>query len=255
MLCEHRCGVNRANGERGVCKAGIYPHLFRHRIEYGEELELIPSHLFYMSGCDLRCSFCIAEENAFDPRAGQPLRQESFDAAVEWGLQRGACNVQWVGGEPTIHLPAILQLMADCPHLPRIVWKSDFHGTPESFTLLAGAVDIYVADFKFGNDICARQIAGIDNYCSIVTRNLRLAAMQTDLIVRHLLLPGHFDCCYRPIVSWMREHLPSAKFSIRDGYLPKWRARSMPGLSRPLDASESTAAYELASDAALCVVH
>ena len=31
--------------------------MFRHRVEYGEELELIPSHLFYLSGCDLRCKF------------------------------------------------------------------------------------------------------------------------------------------------------------------------------------------------------
>ena len=57
LLCEHRCGVDRTAGERGECKAGPVPRLFRHRIEYSEEAELVPSHLFYLSGCDLRPRF------------------------------------------------------------------------------------------------------------------------------------------------------------------------------------------------------
>src|SRR5207253_2028312 len=120
----HRCGVDRAGGARGVCKAGATARVFRHRIEYGEELELVPSHLFYLSGCDLRCAFCIAGLNAFDPGRGRELTGEFFNAAVEWGRARGAGNVQWVGGEPTIHIPAILEVMSGCPSLPPIVWKS-----------------------------------------------------------------------------------------------------------------------------------
>ena len=45
--------------------------------------------------------------------------------------------------------------------------------------------------------------AGVANYLAVITRNLQAAARQGDLIVRHLLLPGHFDCCYRPIVGWL----------------------------------------------------
>src|SRR5258708_33681875 len=152
LLGESRCAVDRMSGERGACKAGAEARVFRHRIEYGEELELVPSHLFYLSGCDLRCSFCIAEANAFDPGRGKLLPADLFSEAVAWGRARGARNVQWVGGEPTIHLPAILEAMAGCEDLPPIVWKSDFHGTPEAFGLLEGLVAVYVADFKFGND-------------------------------------------------------------------------------------------------------
>jgi putative pyruvate formate lyase activating enzyme len=254
LLCEHRCGTNRLGGERGKCKADATARIFRHRIEYGEEIELIPSHLFYLSGCDLRCQFCIAEANAFDPRRGEPLEPASFAAAVHWGRTHGARNIQWVGGEPTIHIPAILEVMARCQDLPPVVWKSDFHGTPQSFALLAGAVSVYVADFKFGNDACARRLAGIDNYLAIVTRNLRIAAAQADLIVRHLLLPGHFDCCYRPIVAWMRRELPYTKFSIRDGYLPKWKARQTPEMAQPLAPDVGGSARELACAAQLNLV-
>jgi putative pyruvate formate lyase activating enzyme len=254
-LCEHRCGADRMAGERGPCKAGPSVRLFRHRIEYGEESEIVPSHLFYLSGCDLRCVFCIAEANAFDPGRGQLLDAEFFCETVNWGQQRGARNIQWVGGEPTIHLPTILELMAACPGLPRVVWKSDFFGTPEAFALLDGSVAIYVADFKFGNDICATRLAGVDNYVEIVTRNLGIAARQGDLIVRHLLLPGHFDCCFLPIVQWMGKHLPAAKFSIRDGYLPKWQARQHQEMSQILAAGAGAEARAIAIRAGLNLIY
>jgi putative pyruvate formate lyase activating enzyme len=252
LLCEHRCGVNRAAGERGECKAGPIPRLFRHRIEFGEEAELIPSHLFYLSGCDLRCAFCIAEANAFDPNRGRVLDAETFSAAVAWGRQREAKNIQWVGGEPTIHLPAIIALMADCPALPPVVWKSDFYGTPEALALLDGWVTTFVADFKFGNDACAERVAGVPRYVEVVTRNLLATADR--LIVRHLLLPGHFECCYRPIVVWLAEHLPRSRFSLRDGFLPRWQARQHAELRRTLSAGEATRARALAIEAGLNLI-
>jgi len=253
-LCEHRCRVDRLMGERGPCHAGPTARVFRHRVEYGEEVELVPSHLFYLSGCDLRCAFCIAEANAFNPQIGTELTPDFLDRAIAWGRGRGARNLQWVGGEPTIHLPAILAAMAGCGDLPPIVWKSDFYGTPAAFSLLDGVVDVYVADFKFGNDACAARIAKVDRYVATVARNLAVAAEQGDLIIRHLLIPGHFDCCYRPVVEHLARELPGVKFSIRDGYLPRWQAWHYGELAHPLDPAIATQARKLAADRGLNVV-
>ena len=254
-LCEHRCGVDRLAGARGPCRAGTEARVFRHRVEFGEELELIPSHLFYLSGCDLRCSFCIAEANAFNPAVGTELTAEFLTQAIPWGRQHGARNLQWVGGEPTIHLPAILRAMAGCGDRSHIVWKSDFYGTPAAFDLLRGIADTYVADFKFGNDACAARLAKVERYVATVTRNLPIAAKQGNLMVRHLLLPGHFDCCFRPIVDYMAHELPDTKFSIRDGYLPRWQARRYDELAHPLDANLADAARDLAMSKQLNVVN
>ena len=253
-LCEHRCGVNRSKGERGPCHAGIEARVFRHRVECGEEPELVPSHLFYLSGCDLRCAFCIAEANAFDPSRGRLLTAEFFSQAVAWGQSRGARNVQWVGGEPTIHIPSILDAMSTCAALPAIVWKSDFYGTPQAFELLADVVTVYVADFKFGNDDCATRIARVPDYVSVITRNLRIAAAQADLIVRHLVLPGHLDCCFRPIVDWLRAEMPHVKFSVREGYQPHWQARRHTELAAPLSRAEGDLARQIAREAGLNVI-
>ncbi|HEY7091298.1 MAG TPA: radical SAM protein [Tepidisphaeraceae bacterium] len=228
--------------------------MFRHRVEYGDELELVPSHQFYLSGCDLRCAFCVAELDSFDPRRGIELTSDYFNEAVAWGIEHGARNIQWIGGEPTIHLPAILEVMSRCPQLPPVVWKSDFHGTVESFSLLEGVVDTYVADFKFGNDGCAQRLAGVKNYMRIVTRNLKLAAGQGRLIVRHLLLPGHADCCLRPIVRWIQEELPDVPFSLRDGYLPAWRAQRYVELRLPLGRTEIRSAQQIVAEAGLAVI-
>lgn len=253
-LCEHRCLANRSAGQIGPCRAGPAARVFRQRVEYGEEIELIPSHLFYLSGCDLRCRFCIAEANAFNPKIGTPLTPPFLQAAIAGARVHRPKTLQWVGGEPTIHLPAILQVMSEVEHLLPIVWKSDFHGTEQAFALLEGVVDTFVADFKFGNDDCAQRLASVPGYFQTVTRNLRLASKMGNLIVRHLLLPGHLKCCFEPITRWLAEQLPEVKFSLRDGYLPRWLARHDSDLARPLDAATARQARAIAQRLGLNLV-
>jgi putative pyruvate formate lyase activating enzyme len=254
LLCEHRCGANRLAGERGPCKADSTPRLFRHRIEYSEEIDLVPSHLFYLSGCDLRCVFCIAELNAFDPTRGRELTSDLFNDAVSWGIARHARNIQWVGGEPTLHLPAILELMSRCPNLPTVVWKSDFHFTPEALDLLSGVADVFIADYKWGNAECASKLGGGDDYLPILQRNLLAARSVGRLIVRHLLLPGHVNCCLVPIARWMKAHLPDTEFSLRLGYLPSWRSRQFGSLSGPVAPAEAETARRVAMETGLRVI-
>jgi putative pyruvate formate lyase activating enzyme len=152
-------------------------------------------------------------------------------------------------------LPTILEVMASCSTLPPVIWKSDFYFTPQALELLNDAVDIYLPDFKFGNNACARKLAGIENYIDIITRNLERAALQGDMIIRHLLLPEHFDCCYRPIVDWVGKHLPDTKFSLREGYLPRWQAYRSPEMARPLTLCETDRARDLAVRAGLRLVY
>ncbi len=228
--------------------------MWRHRIEYGEELELIPSHLFYLSGCNLGCAFCVQGAEAFDSSQGRPLEGRWLRETIAWGISRGARNVQWIGGEPTIHLPAILAASVQCGRLPPVVWKSNFFATAQTWDLLDGLVDVYVADFKFGNDACAKRLAGVDDYLAVVTRNLLAVAGKARLIVRHLLLPGHFDCCYRPIVDWMGRWLLRVPISIREGYLPSWQAGQHEELTRALDRQTGARAHALAAECGLNVI-
>jgi putative pyruvate formate lyase activating enzyme len=166
--------------------------------------------------------------------------------AIVWGRTQGAKNLQWVGGEPTIHLPGILEAMQQIDDLPDVVWKSDFYATTEALNLLGGIVKYYVADFKFGNNLCAAQVAGVAHYVETITRNLKHVADRGILIIRHLLLPGHFECCYLPMINWIVEHLPDVRFSLRDGYLPKWQAKNHATLNALVSEKQSKMARNLA---------
>ena len=220
---------------------------FRHRVEYSEETCITPSHLFYLSGCNLRCRFCIGEERAISPTFGQPLTPSFFAEAVAWGRSQGAKNIQWVGGEPGIHIEALCKLMKQTTDLPPVVWKSNFYFTPHTFELLWEYVDTFVADFKFGNTECAKSLCGVSDYVETVTTALLTVYRRCpqSLIVRHLLLPGHFDCCFLPILDWFIQNIPEALFNLRDGYLPAWHAKNDPLLRVLPDPNEAIKAREL----------
>src|SRR5438105_3463449 len=65
-LCEHHCGVNRLAGERGLCHAGPSPRFFSAQIEVADELQLVPTFAVALSGCDLRCDFCITGRDSWN---------------------------------------------------------------------------------------------------------------------------------------------------------------------------------------------
>jgi hypothetical protein len=81
-------------------------------------------------------------------------------------------------------------------------------------------VACYLADLKFGNDACAARYARVPHYFKAVTRNLQQAARSAQVIVRHVLLPGHFECCFRPVVDWVADHTPALPFVLYPGYVP-----------------------------------
>jgi len=220
---------------------------YRHRVEYSEETLIAPSHLFYLSGCNLRCRFCIGEERAINPALGQPLTHAFFTEAVAWGRSQGAKNIQWVGGEPGIHTEILCELMEQTPDLPPVVWKSNFYFVPQAFEPLWKYVDTFVADFKFGNEQCAFSLCGVSDYVETVTAALSTVYHRRprSLIVRHLLLPGHFDCCFLPILDWFANNIPEAMFSLREGYLPAWQAKNDPVLQSYPDPQEAIHAQQL----------
>lgn len=250
-LCAHHCGVNRLTRARGRCHASAEARFFSAQLEMGDELELLPTFAVATSGCDLRCDFCITGAESWNPRAGAALLPAELAANARRALANGARTVQFLGGEPTIHLPAILGVVAELPASAKLVWKTNAHGSAQARVLLEGIFDIWVADFKFGNDACARRLAGIERYTEIVRENLYWAAEHTELLVRHLLMPGHVECCWRPIARWLAAELPLVKVSLRAGFWPAWRSARHTELLRAVHENEWRAAVQIATDSGL----
>lgn len=246
QLCAHHCGVNRLAGGRGRCLAGSETRFFSAQVEAGDELELVPTFAVSLSGCDLRCDFCITGAASWAPRVGAVLDTVTLAAQARRALNSGARTIQILGGEPTIHLPAVLEFVAACPADAKLVWKTNAHASAQARQWLDGMFDVWVADFKFGNEACAQRLGGVRDYLSIVERNLIWAEAHAELIVRHLLMPGHLDCCWVPVARWLAAELPGVKVSLRAGFWPAWRAARHPELRRTAPSDEITRAFEFA---------
>jgi putative pyruvate formate lyase activating enzyme len=253
-FCAHHCGVNRITGRAGACHAGAEPRFFLSQTELTDELELIPTFAIALSGCDLRCDFCITGAESWNARAGENFRADEMAERAKTALKEGARTIMILGGEPTVHLHAALELVAWLPNSARLVWKTNAHGSLQARELLEGMFDTWLADFKFGNDECARRLAKIRGYTGVVKGNLLWAHARCELIVRHLLMPGHLNCCWRPVAAWLAENLPGVKVNLRSGFWPAWRARVHREFSGTVSHDEVEQARQIAENHGLNLI-
>lgn len=253
-LCAHYCGVNRLDRPGGRCQSGAQANVFASQLEVSDELELIPTFAIALSGCDLRCAFCITGEQSWNPQAGAPVDLPGLARRATQALAAGARTIMILGGEPTVHLPSALRIVSALPDSARLVWKTNAHGSAQARSFLTGLFDVWLADYKFGNDDCARRLAGVANYTGVVRENLRWAAKDSELIVRHLLMPGHIECCWRPVAEWLAHSLPAVKINLRSGFWPGWRSSRHVELRGPVSETEAARAWALARELELNLV-
>jgi len=253
-FCAHDCRVNRLTGETGRCQAGPETRFFSAQVEVSDELELIPTFAVALSGCDLRCDFCITGASSWNPLAGSGFYAAAMAARAAAALDNGARTIMVLGGEPTIHLPDVLEFVSKLPEEARLIWKTNAHGSAQARELLDGMFDVWLADFKFGNDACARRLAKVSGYVGVVRENLLWADAHSELVIRHLLMPGHMECCWHPVATWLAENLPGVKVSLRASYWPAWQAGRHGELQTVLSASENDFAIGLARELGLNLI-
>ena len=231
-FCERRCHVDRTitEGYCGVRDAALASEF----LHYGEEPMLVPSHTIFFSGCTFDCIFC-QNWDISHRQDGMYVRPEQMAAIIE---QRDGINVNWVGGDPTPNLPYILEVLRACSRDVPHIWNSNMYCSQVTMQLLDGVMDIYLTDFKYGNDACAVELSNAPSYWQLITRNHRLAARQGNLIVRHLVMPGHVDCCSLPIMNWLAVQVPDAIVNVMDQYRPFYKASQHPELDRSITREE-----------------
>jgi len=159
-----------------------------------------------------------------------------------------------LGGEPTVHLPSVLQMVSIFPDEARLIWKTNGHGMPAARELLDGLFDVWLVDYKFGNDACAAILARVENYTAVLRENLLWASANSELIIRHLLMPGHVECCWRPAAEWLASNLRGVKVNLRRGFWPAWQSRRHPELTSLVSGSEAELAASIAAEHELLLI-
>jgi len=251
-LCERECRVNRLIGQRGVCGVGtdlIISSMFNH---YGEEPELVPSFTVFTMGCSFHCLHCQNYTISQWLEKGEEMRPQDVAAEVDNARRNGSRNLNCVGGNPDQYLWSWLKVFGLLTESIPVVWNSNAYYSEGQADLLDGVVDVYLLDFKYGNDDCARDISGVEHYLDAVTRNHMRAKVAGEVIVRVLVLPNHLDCCLRGILEWISQHLGrSTRVNLMWQYRPEWKAFDREDLNRRLTKSEMVRSLHMAKAAGL----
>ncbi len=260
-LCPRDCRVDRNQGRSGAfCRLDGRAWVYKELLSLGEEPAISPTMLVDLGGCSLRCLFCSEWEHVV-----QPERHGAVELSGAWLAARiakrktqGARTLSFVGGDPTPSLPAVLAALQECRDPLPIVWNCNGLLSPQAAELLDGLVATWVIDHKFGNPACAARLAGVRgfDYAELVERSFQLAGqtpMQSGLptlVVRHLLMPGHLECCTRPLLHELAARLPAGSFlNLMTAYVPPAASRPIrrrPELAQWNDSTQVAVALALA---------
>lgn len=243
-LCERKCHVNRLKS-LGWCKVGDKMEISSYFDHYGEEFMLTPSFTIFFISCTFSCRFCQNWTISQRLEKGEFMTEKELAVVID---KHSDCrNVNFVGGDPTPYLPLILKTLRYVKSNLAVVWNSNFYMSEKSMDLLKDIADIYLTDFKYGNDKCAKRLSKADNYFSVVKRNHLLAFKDAELVIRHLVLPNHFECCTKPIFDFIKKNFKDKVIvNVMDQYRPCWKAFEHKDIDRALRTEEFKKAVDYA---------
>ncbi len=247
--CGWRCGVNRKAGEKGFCRLTDSSNYASEFLHMGEEPELVPSHTIFLTGCSFACVYCQNWDISNAPDSGTRIEPRKLAKLIDLRRMHGARNVNFV--TPTPHAHTVLKIVREMSVNTPVVWNSNMYHSPEIAELLEGVVDVYLGDFKYGNDECAKKLSKVNNYLEIVQPNFEFAYRTAEILLRHLVLPNHLKCCTKPVAEWVAKNIPQIRFNLMFQYMPCYRAMEYMDIDRYLTPEEEAQAIEIVTEAGI----
>jgi putative pyruvate formate lyase activating enzyme len=253
-LCPRECGVNRVNGEVGVCQAGLEPMVSSAFPHFGEEPPLVGYHgsgTIFLTHCNLRCLFCqnydISHLGNGDPMTSSDI------ARVMVRLQEMGChNINFV--TPTHYAPQIVASLPEAIEkglrLP-IVYNCSGYESIEVIRLLEGVVDIYMPDAKYMDGKHSKKFSNAPDYPEIIKKVLKEMHRQVGdltansegiaergLLIRHLVMPNGVASSEAALRFIAEEVSVHSYVNIMDQYRPEYRAHEFPEINRRITQKE-----------------
>jgi putative pyruvate formate lyase activating enzyme len=253
-FCEWKCRVDRVSAtKKGACKLDSVSRVSTWFAHFGEEPPLVGhggSGTIFFSSCTFRCVFCQNWDISQDPQSGTPIDSTQLALIVKSLRKEGVLNINFVGGDPTPNLHTIVEAMNQLDLNVPMLWNSNMYCSVEAMQILADLIDIWLPDFKYGNNKCAIRLSKAPRYFEVVARNHEFAQLSGDVIIRHLVMPNHIECCTKPVLHWISEHCPRAVVNIMGQYHPDYKVQAercaYSDVARRPTPEEMRAAYDYA---------
>jgi len=266
-ICPRECGVNRRQGEKGVCRTGERAVVCSYHPHFGEEAPLVGYHgsgTIFFTWCNLHCQYCQNYEIS-QLGEGREVEPEEL-ASMMLHLQAMGChNINLVS--PTHVVPQILAALLVAAQaglrLP-LVYNTGGYDSLKTLALLDGVVDIYMPDMKYADAEVAKRYSKVENYPAVNQAAVKEMHRQVGdlvldergialrgLLVRHLVLPNGLAGTAEIVQFLAREVSTRTYLNIMDQYRPCYKAFQIPELSRRITREEYAEALRLAQEAGL----
>lgn len=238
-LCGRNCGVNRFM-ETGKCGLGAKAHHLAPFIHIAEEPVINPAIVVNMAGCALRCCYCIDHE-LWDV-SGVPVSDPSTFWEKINSLQNQDVPINTLEFiNPTESVPGVIELLRKAPedfNRP-IVFNCHLYGSERFYEIAKPITDVWLVDLRYGNDVCAKRLSGVDDYMKYAKLGLdTLLQNKVRVIVRILVLPGHGDCCHIPSIDILSKYRCSFILTILNQYVPENERLLLQSLKNRPDSNE-----------------
>lgn len=264
-LCPRACNIDRAKS-LGVCQVSNKVKIARAALHFWEEPCISGtkgSGAVFFSGCSLHCVFCQNEKISH----GQVGKEVTVDklADIYMDLQKqGANNINLVTG--THYIPEIVESVkiarANGLEIP-IIYNTSGYEKAESLKQLEGIVNTYLPDFKYMDSSLAAKYSHAADYPEVakeaIAEMVRQCGtpvfddngfIQSGVIVRQLLLPGHVKDAKAVIKYLYETYGDNIYISMMSQYTPMPQiASKYPELNRRVTKRE----YDSLIDYALSI--
>jgi putative pyruvate formate lyase activating enzyme len=208
----------------------------------------------FFSGCNLHCVFCQNWQISWENLGKECFVDELVQIMLDLQKQ-DAANIDLVTPTPWRReiKAAIILARAKGLKIP-IAWNSNGYESVAAIKDLEGIVDIYLPDFKYGDDEAAKKYSRAPGYSVVAEKAIRemyrqVGLLQTDenglakkgLIIRHMILPNNLPNTFAALekIAAINKNI---HLSLMSQYYPVYRAKEFFELNRQVSTEEVAAA-------------
>lgn len=263
ISCPRNCLADRTNGEFGTCQSRDLPIVSSYTPHFGEEPVLSGTsgagNIFF-GNCNLRCDYCqnfVISQNPKTEQRNEVSVNRLTDIMIE--LQNMNCHNIGLVSPTHFAVPILnsIKLAADKGLDLPIIYNTNGYDSVEVLKLYKDVIDIYLPDFKYGNNEYGRRYSKVPDYFD----NVKLAIKEMydqvgselvyengvvvrGLIIRHLVLPNGLAES-EEVFGFISDLDPKIHISLMAQYYPTNRAEKNILLNRTVRHSEFNRVTEL----------
>ncbi len=245
--CPRQCNVDRSFS-KGYCNEYEKIKIAKYCLFNFEE-PLISgkngSGAIFFCGCSLKCVFCQNYDISSLDR-GKEISIEELAQIFKHLESIGAENINLVN--PTHYAMQIIEaLKIYRPSIP-IVYNTHGYEKIETLKLLTPYIDVYLPDFKYYDNACAKKYSNCCDYVDVTKKALKFMREQkkdiikdgkilSGMIVRHLIMPLMTNQSIL-ILGWIKQNLPNTMVSLMAQYIPYGKANEFKEINRRITKRE-----------------